>query len=85
MERMMDREKLGRASIRLKVHLFGQQHSVEPLGFVGIAPPDTIHVYLHCGRRTWRGPKPMEWEGAVVHWHYNVGPIIAAFDREVAQ
>lgn len=70
---MTDLTKLGQACISLKKRLFGTD---QELGFIGIGA-DEIIVYVHGGKRAWKGKQVFEWEGYPVRWRYNVGPIVA--------
>lgn len=80
---MDHREKLGRAALDLRKHLFGPAtNSLEQPGFVAIGPTGII-VFLHCRKRDWRGESPQTWQGYRVAYRYGVGPAMAQFDRRI--
>jgi hypothetical protein len=71
-----EKQRLGRAALSLKQHLFG---IARDRGFIGIADTGTgsIIVYAHASKRRWREPMLAEWEGYPVSYRFNVGPIVA--------
>jgi hypothetical protein len=70
------RQEFGRKALRLKAALFGEGHSVDAPGFVGVGEREFI-VYLHCSKRKWKGSVHETWEGTPVKYKFNIGPIVA--------
>lgn len=78
-----EKQKLGRASLRLKQELFGVHRDAGFIGIVGIADSGdgSMVVYIHARKRDWRKPTPAEWEGYPVLYRFNVGPIVPVGKR----